>query len=124
MADSNLTGLIHPTIHGLQAEHLPLSKPKHQSPLLNEVKIKMELEKLQLEKKTAAAVAEAETLKAAANKWNERISPSNSRFDLAPADLSPHMIRYLAEQTSQHAESITGTQPLRNQEINQERQTR
>ena len=45
-------------------------------------------------------------------------------FDLAPADPSPHIRRYLAKQTSQRAELITGSQPLRNQEINQERQTR
>ena len=89
-----------------------------------ELKIKMEFEKLQLEKETAAAVAEVETLKAATDEWNEQISPSNSRFNPTPADHSPQIRRYLANQTSQHVELITGTQPLRNQEINQERQTR
>ena len=84
-----------------------------------EVKIKMELEKLPSEKETVT-----ETLKTADDEWNVRISHSNYWFDPVPTDPSPHVRRYLAEQTSQHAGLITGTQPLRNQEINHERQTR
>ena len=48
--------------------------------------MKMRLEKLQLEKENAAAIAKAETLKAVTYKLNKQGSCSHLRFNLMPAN--------------------------------------
>ncbi|CAE1279280.1 unnamed protein product [Acanthosepion pharaonis] len=77
----------------------------------------MELEKLQLEKETAAAVAEAEVLREAADELKERSSCNHSKLDCTPTDPNTRVREYLADQASQAKQEMTGPQPPVNEEI-------
>ena len=84
------------------------------------LKIKMELEKLQLVKKTTTTIAEEETLKAVTDELTEWLSYTHLRFNPTPADPSSLIRKYLAEQASQPQVQINGLQPLCNQQIHRD----
>jgi len=79
-----------------------------------ELKMKMDLERLQFEKETAAIIAEAEYHNTVRGEREPK--PSHLNFDLAPVDPGPHIRRYLAEQSNQCERPKSEVEPPWDQE--------
>ena len=64
-----------------------------------ELQLRMEMQILQLQRETAATIAEAEVLKAVADRLSRQHSRTRPAFNSTPADPDPHTARYCRQDT-------------------------